>query len=162
MNIHLRERWNRLSVREQCLFAFGGALLVAAFAYQAIWSPAVAARNQLLGDLPRMRTQLARMVQQASEARALKANASVPPPSGQALLDSLKASLVQRGLPNADLSQVGNAVRLNVQGARFSRCITWLDQVRRDDKLQVSQLQAAASGHPGEVNLTATLQGPPQ
>jgi len=173
MNIRLFERLSeglagslsaslrQLSVLERCLLGFGGTFVLAVLAYQFVWSPAVAARDQLLSDQPRIRMQLARMTQQADEAQALKAVATAPRPSGQALLDSLKTSLVQRGLPNADLTPVGNGVRISIQGVRFSRCITWLDQVRRDDKLQVSELQASAAGHPGEVNLTAILRGPP-
>ena len=159
MNASLSALWDQRNPREKKLLLCAGVILGAALAYQMIWLPAVNGRDELAAELPQMRVQLAQMTQQASQAQAYKTAASTPVPTGQTLLADLNASLIKQGLPGAELTVSGRALRVDIKNARFSRCITWLDQIRRDDKLQVLELQATPLTQPGQVSLSVTLQG---
>jgi len=98
------------------------------------------------------------MTEQANEARALNSAVISVPPTGMILLDGMKTSLAGEGLQGAELTSVGHVLQLQINNAPFSRCVAWLDRVRREYKVQVVEAQVTALPHPGDVNLTATLQ----
>jgi general secretion pathway protein M len=159
MKAVLNAFWDERNRREKTLLAVGGGLLALFLAYQIFWAPAATGREQLQSALPQMQAQLARMTEQANEAHTLKAAAMSVPPTGKTLLDGMKASLAEQGLEGAELTSVGHVLQLQIKNAQFSRCVAWLDQVRREYKIQVVEAQVTALPHPGDVNFTATLQG---
>jgi len=159
MKAFLNTFWEERSSRERNLLAAGGGFLALFLAYQLLWAPQTNGREQLQNALPQMHAQLALMSEQANEARSLKAAAMSVPPSGQALLGGMKAALADQGLQGAELTSVGHVLHLQVKNVPFSSCVAWFDQIRREYKIQVVEAQVTALPHPGDVNLSATLQG---
>lgn len=159
MKIFFNTLWDERNPREKLLLICGGSLLALFLIYRVLWAPAAAGREQLQSMLPQMQAQLAHMTQQAAEARTLQTGALSATPSGSALLDGLKASLAQQGLQNAQLASVGHVLQLQIKNAPFSNCVAWLDQARREYKVQVVEAHVSALPGPGDVTLTATLQG---
>jgi len=159
MKAALNAFWDERSSRERTLLSVGGSVLAVFLAYQILWAPAASGREQLQNALPQMQAQLARMSEQANEARTLKTAALSVPPTGSSLLSGMKASLAEQGLQGAELTSVGHVLQLHVKNVPFSSCVAWLDQVRRTYKVQVLEAQVTALPHPGDVNLSATLQG---
>jgi general secretion pathway protein M len=159
MKAFLNAFWDERNAREKTFIMVGGGFLALFLAYQILWAPAAAGRAQLHNAVPQMQAQLALMTEQANEARTLKAAAMSVAPSGHALLDGMKASLTEQGLQGAELTSAGHVLQLQVKNVPFGSCVAWLDQVRREYKVQVVEAQVTALPHPGDVNLSATLQG---
>lgn len=159
MKALLNAFWDERTAREKNLLSVCGGLLAVFFVYQILWAPAATGREQLQNTLPQMQAQLAHMTEQANEARTLEAAAMSVPPTGRALLDGMQAALAEQGLAGAQLTSVGHVLQLQIKNAPFSNCVAWLDQVRREYKIQVVEAQVTVLPHPGDVSLTATLQG---
>jgi general secretion pathway protein M len=166
------EFWGERTPREKTLLTAGAVLLCLVVFYSVLWAPAQAGRARLSEQLPAMRTELARMSAQANEARGLASNAQSAAPTGGALRDAVGASLVQHGIAGADVSNLGNAVQVRLKNVSFGAWVGWLDDVRKQYKIQVVDMHATAHAAPnvaapaaaldedGQVDLNATLQAP--
>lgn len=147
--------------RERWLLMAGGALAFAAIVYNLLWEPAYDGRAKIAASLPLLETQLADMRPQLDDARRLKVAAAVRAPTGAGLRDALAASLAQLGFVNAQLTLVGTAVQVDAKGVPFAAWMAWLDQMRREQRVRVMNLHAAAEGKPGMTTVSATLQAQP-
>jgi general secretion pathway protein M len=105
-----------------------------------------------------MQRQLAQMTAQADEARRLSAAAQGVTPTGGALKDALSASLTEHGLAAVQVDLLGNAVQVQLKNASFPAWTVWVDDVRRQFKVQVSEAHVTALKTDGQVDLTASLQ----
>ncbi|MGA7778616.1 MAG: type II secretion system protein M, partial [Paraburkholderia sp.] len=108
--------------------------------------------------LPAMQRQLAQMTAQANEARRLSAAAQGVTPTGGALKDALTASLSDHGMTALQVQLIGNAVQIQLKNASFPVWTSWVDDVRRQFKVQVSEAHVTALKDDGQVDLTASLQ----
>lgn len=152
--------WEGRTAREKQLITWGGAVLAVVIGWSVLWSPAQEGRAQLRETLPAMQRQLAQMTAQANEARTLSAAAQGVAPTGMALRDALSASLNDHGLPPAQVQVIGNAVQVQMKNAPFPAWVAWLDDARKQFKVQVSEAHVTALKADGQVDLTASLQPP--
>jgi len=144
--------------REKRLLQLGGALAVAVLIYTVLWQPAWDGRARLTASLPLLQVQLAEVWQQADEARRLKAAAAVRAPTGMGLRDALAASLTQAGIATAHFTVLGKGVQVEAKDVPFGVWMTWLDQVRRTDRVRVVDAHASGEAQVGHASVSATLQ----
>lgn len=150
--------WDGRTEREKNLLAWGGAAVGVVIAWSVLWAPAQDGRARLRETLPAMQRQLAQMTAQADEARRLSAAAQGVTPTGGALKDALTASLADHGITAAQVQLMGNAVQVQLKNASFPAWISWVDDVRRQFKVQVAEAHVTALKEDGQVDLTASLQ----
>ncbi|CAG9240282.1 General secretion pathway protein M [Paraburkholderia tropica] len=150
--------WDARTAREKTLLTWGGALLALAIGYSVLWAPAADGRAKLRQNLPAMQRQLAQMTAQADEARSLAGAAASVAPGGQALKDALTASLADHGMPGAQVQLIGSSVQVQLKNASFPAWSAWLDDVRKQFKVQVVEAHITALKTDGQVDLTASLQ----
>jgi general secretion pathway protein M len=150
--------WGARNTREKALLTWGSVVLAIVIAWSVLWSPAQEGRSSLLQSLPALQRQLAQMTGQANEARALAGIAQGVAPTGGALKDALTTSLSDHGLNATQVQVIGNAVQIQLKNASFPAWTAWLDEVRRQFKVQVSEAHVTALKEDGQVDLTASLQ----
>ncbi|CAH2900253.1 MAG: General secretion pathway protein M [uncultured Paraburkholderia sp.] len=150
--------WYQRTDREKALLTWGGGVLAVVIAWSVLWAPAQEGRARLRESLPTLQRQLAQMTAQANEARQLSAAAQGVAPTGGALKDALTASLSDHGLAATQVQVVGNAVQVQMKNASFPAWTAWVDDVRRQFKVQVSEAHVTALKEDGQVDVTASLQ----
>lgn len=150
--------WDARNEREKALLTWGGAAVGVVIAWSVLWAPAQDGRSRLRETLPSMQRQLAQMTAQAEEARRLAPAAQGVAPTGGALKDALTASLTDHGLSPLQVQLLGNAVQVQLKNASFPAWTTWVDDVRRQFKVQIVEAHVTALKEDGQVDLTASLQ----
>ncbi|MBW0447913.1 type II secretion system protein M [bacterium M00.F.Ca.ET.228.01.1.1] len=150
--------WEQRTDREKVLLTWGGGVLAVVIAWSVLWAPAQEGRARLRETLPTLQGQLAQMTAQANEARQLSAAAQGVAPTGGALKDALSASLGDHGLAAAQVQVIGNAVQVQMKNVSFPAWTAWVDDVRRQFKVQVAEAHVTALKEDGQVDLTASLQ----
>jgi len=150
--------WDARTTREKTLLTWGGAAVGVVVAWSVLWAPAQEGRARLRETLPAMQRQLAQMTAQANEARSLSAAAQGVAPTGAALKDALSASLGEHGLAATQVQFVGNAVQVQMKNVAFPAWTTWVDDVRKQFKVQVAEAHITALKDDGQVDLTVALQ----
>ncbi|MEA3119671.1 MAG: ral secretion pathway protein [Paraburkholderia sp.] len=150
--------WAGRTGREKTLIAWGGTLVGALIAYSLLWAPAQEGRLELRERLPQMQRQLTLMTAEANEARTLAPAALGAAPTGNALREALAASLAQSGFGAPQVQLAGDAVRIELKNASFPAFTMWLDDARRQFKVQVSEAHVTALKLDGQVDVTASLQ----
>ncbi|MEC5407349.1 type II secretion system protein M [Paraburkholderia sp. MPAMCS5] len=150
--------WDQRTDREKALLTWGGAALAVVIAWSVLWAPAQEGRARLQVSLPTLQRQLAQMTAQANEARQLSGAAQGVAPTGGALKDALSASLSDHGLAATQVQVIGNAVQVQMKNASFPAWTAWVDDVRRQFKVQVAEAHVTALKDDGQVDLTASLQ----
>ncbi|MEM5400490.1 type II secretion system protein M [Paraburkholderia unamae] len=150
--------WEARSTREKTLLTWGGAVLALAIGWSVLWQPAADGRARLRQSLPGMQRELAQMTAEADEARSLAGAAASVAPGGQALKDALTASLADHALTGAQIQLIGTTVQVQMKNASFPAWAAWLDDVRKQFKVQVVEAHVTALKADGQVDLTASLQ----
>ncbi|WP_404992042.1 type II secretion system protein M [Cupriavidus pauculus] len=152
--------WSARNPREQAILGGGTLILVLVFGYLVLWEPAASGRARLMRNLPAQRADLAEMETLAQEARGLQANPA-PALRGEALTQALQDSLGQHGLKATRLAATGdNAIQVQLDKAAFGAVAGWLQDVRAQQRLKVTDARISYVGATALVNVTATLQGP--
>lgn len=150
--------WDQRTEREKAILTWGSAALAVVIAWTVLWAPAQDGRAHLRESLPSLQRQLAQMTAQANEARQLSAAAQGVAPTGAALKDALTASLSDHGLATVQVQVIGNAVQIQLKNASFPVWTTWVDDARKQFKVQVAEAHVTALKDDGQVDLTASLQ----
>jgi general secretion pathway protein M len=150
--------WDQRTEREKNLLTWGGGVLAVVVAWSVLWAPAQEGRSHLRESLPSLQRQLAQMTAQANEARALSAAAQGVAPTGGALKDALTASLNDHGLTATQVQVIGNAVQIQMKNASFPAWTAWVDDARKQFKVQIAEAHVTALKDDGQVDLTASLQ----
>jgi general secretion pathway protein M len=150
--------WDQRSEREKTILAWGSGVLAVVIAWSVLWAPAQEGRAHLKESLPSLQRQLASMTAQANEARTLSATAQGVAPTGAALKDALAASLTDHGLAATQVQVIGNAVQIQMKNASFPAWTSWVDDARKQFKVQVAEAHVTALKDDGQVDLTASLQ----
>ncbi|HEY2020481.1 type II secretion system protein M [Paraburkholderia sp.] len=150
--------WGQRTDREKALLTWGGGALAAVVVWSLLWAPAQDARSHLKESLPSLQRQLAQMTAQANEAHSLAAAAQGVAPTGAALKDALTASLGEHGLAATQVQFAGSAVQLHMKNVSFPTWTAWVDDARRQFKVQVSEAHITALKDDGQVDLTVSLQ----
>ena len=154
----LSEFWEVRTPREKTLLMWGGLALGLVLVYLVLWAPAYEGRTRLRAALPTMQRQLATMTAQANEARSLAGSAESVTPTGGALRDALSKSLADNGMQPTQVQVIGAAVQIQLKNASFPNWTMWLDDARKQFKVQVSEAHVTALKPDGQVDLTASLQ----
>ncbi|KNH10073.1 General secretion pathway protein M [Candidatus Burkholderia brachyanthoides] len=150
----LSEFWEQRTPREKTILMWGGLALALVIVYLVLWAPAYEGRERLRTSLPAMQRQLATMTAQANEARALAGNVdSVTPTSG-----ALSKSLADAGMQPTQVQVIGAAVQFQLKNASFPNWTVWLDEARKQFKVQVNDAHITALKPDGQVDLTASVQ----
>ena len=150
--------WDQRTEREKNIITWGSGVLAVVVAWSVLWAPAQEGRAHLREALPTLQRQLAQMTAQANEARALSAAAQGVAPTGGALKDALTASLSDHGLAATQVQVVGNAVQIQMKNASFPAWTSWVDDARKQFKVQIAEAHVTALKEDGQVDLTASLQ----
>ncbi len=150
--------WDQRSEREKTLLTWGGGVLAVVIAWSVLWAPAQEGRTHLRESLPSLQRQLAQMTSQANEARQLAGATQGVAPTGAALKDALTASLGDHGLAATQVQVIGNAVQIQMKNASFPMWTSWVDDVRKQFKVQVAEAHVSALKEDGQVDVTASLQ----
>ncbi|WP_118184011.1 type II secretion system protein GspM [Paraburkholderia phosphatilytica] len=150
--------WGARNEREKALLTWGGAAVAVVVAWSVLWAPAQQGRATLRAELPALQKQLAQMTAEANEARTLSASVQGVAPTGGALRDALTASLNDHGLTPTQVQVIGNAIQITLKNASFPEWTVWLNDARRQLKVQVVEVHATALKADGQVDLTASLQ----
>ncbi|AQH00001.1 general secretion pathway protein GspM [Burkholderia sp. KK1] len=154
----LSEFWEVRTPREKTLLMWGAIALGIALVYLVLWAPAYEGRARLRQSLPAMQRQLATMNAQANEARSLAPATEGVMPTGGALRDALAKSLADNGMQPTQIQVIGAAVQIQLKNASFPNWTMWLDDARKQFKVQVSDARVTALKQDGQVDLTASLQ----
>ncbi|WP_250514322.1 type II secretion system protein M [Caballeronia sp. INDeC2] len=154
----LSDFWEARTPREKTLLMWGGLALGLALVYLLLWAPAYEGRARLRESLPAMQRQLATMTAQANDARSLAPAAEGVMPTGGALRDALAKSLADNGMQPTQIQVIGAAVQIQLKNASFPNWTMWLDDARKQFKVQVSEAHVTALKPDGQVDLTASLQ----
>ncbi|MFL9959779.1 type II secretion system protein M [Paraburkholderia sediminicola] len=150
--------WDQRTEREKNLLTWGGGVLAVVVAWSVLWAPAQEGRSHLRESLPSLQRQLAQMTAQANEAGALSAAAQGVAPTGGALKDALTASLNEHGLSATQVQVIGNAVQIQMKNVSFPTWTAWVDDTRKQFKVQIAEAHVTALKDDGQVDLTASLQ----
>ncbi|CAH2773927.1 MAG: General secretion pathway protein M [uncultured Paraburkholderia sp.] len=150
--------WDQRTDREKALLTWGGGAFAVVIAWSVLWAPAQEGRSRLRESLPSLQRQLVQMTAESNEARQLSAAAQGVAPTGPALKDALTASLGDHGLAATQVQIIGNAVQVQMKNASFPAWTTWVDDARKQFKVQVAEAHITALKEDGQVDLTASLQ----
>jgi len=146
------------TARDKALITWGGVLVAVVLGWLVLWVPANEGRARLGENLPAMRHTLSQMIVQNREAHALAGAAANAVPGGAELKDALATSLTSHGLTAAQVQLTGQSVQIQMKNVSFSAWTSWLDDVLRQFRVQVTEAHIGALKPDGQVDLTASLQ----
>jgi general secretion pathway protein M len=152
------EFWEGRTQREKTMLMWGAAALAMVLVYLLLWAPAYEGRARLRESIPGVQRQLAQMTAQANEARALGGGGQGVTPTGGALRDALTKSLADNNMAGSQVQLIGAAVQIQIKNVSFPLWTVWLDDARKQYKVQVVETHVTAGTPDGQVDLTASLQ----
>jgi general secretion pathway protein M len=152
-----RAFWAERSEQERKFLTVGGIVLALGLVYGLLIDPALTGREKLRNDLPQLRQQAAELKALAGEAAQLAAQPPLQPPVPMTR-ESLNASLSARGLNPSNVVMTGEYAKLEFKGASFAGLVTWLDTVRRENRIGVQDANFTALSTAGQVDASMTLR----
>ena len=153
----LGEFWSAREPREKRLLTIGGAVLGLVIVYSLFWEPAFEGRQNLREELPQQRAQLAQMQAEARQAHELTSAAAGVAPTGDTLRQALVDSLAAHGLANIEVTALGDSMQIRGKNIAFADWIGWVDDMRKQNKVQISEANVKALEKDGQVDLDATF-----
>lgn len=150
--------WETRTAREKVALTWGGAVLAVAIGWSVLWAPAADGRTQLRERMPRLQRELAQMAAQAKEARSLAGQAAGVAPTGATLKNAMTASLDEHGLQGAQVQLIGTTAQVQLENAAFAAVTAWLNDVRKQFKVEVIEAHVMAQKPDGQVDLSVLLQ----
>ncbi|WP_374586208.1 type II secretion system protein GspM [Pseudoduganella sp.] len=148
--------WGARTEQEQRMLTIGGAVVAFGFVYGVLVDPAWTGRDRLRQDLPRLNQQVAELQALAGEAAQLAAS---PPVQPQALTkDGVTARLQASGLTPQNLAVTGDYIKVEFKGVPFAGLVSWLDTMRREQRVAVQEGQVTQQGPAGQVDANLTLR----
>lgn len=147
--------WAARTQQEQKFLAVGGVVVGVLLFYAILVGPALDGRAALQKSLPKLRQDAAEVQALAGQAARVKQQSvlQVPPMTR----DGLSASLAARGLNPASLSLTGEYAKLQLNGAQFAGLVSWLDALRRENRIAVQEASITAKDEAGLVDASITL-----
>jgi len=152
-----RAFWAERSEQERKFLTVGGIVLAVGLVYGLLIDPALSGRERLRKDLPQLRQQAAELQALAGEAAQLAAQ---PPlqPAAPMTRETLNAGLSSRGLNPSNVVMTGEYAKLEFKGASFAGVVTWLDAIRRENRIAVQDATFTATSTAGQVDASMTLR----
>ncbi|MDB5961075.1 MAG: ral secretion pathway protein GspM, partial [Massilia sp.] len=82
-----------------------------------------------------------------------------PPAQGAPMArETLAASLTAMGMNPQSLTMTGEFAKVSLTGVPFSSLVSWLDNQRREGRINVAEATITAAGEGGKVDATLTLR----
>lgn len=148
--------WGARTEQEQRMLSIGGAVVAFGLVWGVLVDPALTGRDKLKKELPRLNQQVAELQALAGEASQLAAN---PPAQPQSLSkDGVGARLQASGLTPQNLAVTGEYIKVEFKGVPFAGLVTWLDAMRREQRVAVQEGEVTQQGAAGQVDAKLTLR----
>lgn len=157
---HAAAWWSARTEQEQRMLSIGGAVVALGLVWGVLVDPALSGSDKLRRQLPLLNQQVAELQALAGEAAQLAAN---PPVQPQPLSkDGVAARLQASGLTPHNLAVTGDYIKVEFKGVPFAGLVTWLDAMRREQRVALQEGQVTQQGPAGQVdaNLTLRLEAP--
>jgi general secretion pathway protein M len=152
-----RAFWAERSEQERKFLTVGGIVLALGLFYGLLIDPALTGREKQRQELPQLRQQAAELQALAGEAAQLAAQPPLQAPV-QMTRETLNASLSSRGLNPSNVVMTGEYAKLEFKGASFAGVVTWLDTIRRENRVAVQDASFTAQSTAGQVDASMTLR----
>ena len=148
--------WSARTEQEQRMLSIGGAVVAAGLVWSIFIDPALSGRAKALQELPQLNQQVAELQALAGEASQLAAQ---PPVQPQPLSkDGVAARLQSAGLATQNLAVTGDYIKVEFKGVPFAGLVTWLDAMRREQRVSVQEGRVTQQGAAGQVDANLTLR----
>ena len=148
--------WSARTEQEQRMLSIGGAVVAFGLVWGVLVDPALTGRDKLKKELPQLNQQVAELQALAGEASQLAAN---PPTQPQPLSkDGVSARLQASGLTPQNLAVTGDYIKVEFKGVPFAGLVTWLDAMRREQRVAVQEGEVTQQGAAGQVDAKLTLR----
>jgi len=148
--------WSARTEQEQRMLSIGGAVLGLGLVWGVLIDPAMSGRAKLEKELPQLNQQVAELQALAGEATQLAAQPAVQPqPLSK---DGVAARLQASGLSTQNLAVTGDYIKVEFKGVPFAGLVSWLDAVRREQRVTVQEGSVTQQGPAGQVDANLTLR----
>lgn len=149
--------WEERNAREKRILTVGLVFIALLIFYQIMVAPALNGRAAIRSALPDMKHELANMQSQTAEARQLAGTAQSVSPTGDSLSSAVSSSLTDRGMHPEKVQLIGGAVQVDLKNISFATWVGWLNDMRRQLKIQVTQASVKPTNTEGRVDASVTL-----
>lgn len=151
--------WSARTEQEQRLLSIGGAVVALGLLWGVLVDPARSGRARLEQELPQLNQQVAQLQALAGEAAQLAAQPALQPqPLSK---DGVAARLQASGLTPQTLAVTGDYIKVEFKGVPFAGLVSWLDAMRREQRVTVQEGQVTQQGAAGQVDANLTLRQEP-
>jgi general secretion pathway protein M len=148
--------WGARTEQEQRMLSIGAIVLALGLVWGVLIDPALTGRAKLEKELPQLNQQVAELQALAGEATQLAAQ---PPVQPQPLSkEGVAARLQAAGLTTQNLAVTGDYIKVEFKGVPFAGLVTWLDAMRREQRVAVQEGQVTQQGPAGQVDANLTLR----
>jgi general secretion pathway protein M len=148
--------WSARTEQEQRMLSIGGVVLGLGLVWGVLVDPAMTGRAKLEKELPQLNQQVAELQSLAGEATQLAAQPAVQPqPLSK---DGVAARLQASGLSTQNLAVTGDYIKVEFKGVPFAGLVSWLDAVRREQRVTVQEGSVTQQGPAGQVDANLTLR----
>lgn len=148
--------WLARTEQERKFLSVGGLLAAVLLVYGILIGPALDGRARLREELPQLRQQAAEVQAMAQQASQLsRAEPAQAPPMTR---DSLTAALGARGLAAQSIGITGEYAKVQISGVPFAGLVSWLDAMRRENRIAVQDANIVPQATAGMVDATLTLR----
>lgn len=155
----MRQWFSRFTGREQVSLLVLTAALAIFFAYHLVWSPVVAARDEMARRNLASAESLQRVSAMVSEI-AQRRESGDSPAQGRSITALVNQSSLEQGLTVTRLQPNSRGeVQVRFEAAAFDALIRWLYQLESGEGALVTELSLSESGTPGRVNATVRIAG---
>ena len=148
--------WIERTEQERKFLGIGGTVLGLALFYSLLIAPALDGGAKLRKSLPELRQQAAELQALGLEAASLRGQNTIAP--APMTREMLNAGLTARGLATQSVSVTGDYAKVQLNGVPFPALMAWLDAVRTESRIAVSEANITAQDTAGMVNATLTLR----
>ena len=148
--------WSARTEKEQRMLAIGGIVVALGLVWGVLIDPALTGRAKLQKELPQLNQHVAELQSVAVEAAQLAAQ---PPVQPQPLIkDVVAARLQAAGLTSQNLAVTVDYIKVEFKGVPFAGLVTWLDAMRREQRVVVQEGSLTQQGPAGQVDANLTLR----
>jgi len=148
--------WGARNEQEQRMLSIGGIVVALGLVWGVLVEPALTGRARLQKELPQLNQQVAELQALSGEAAQLAAQ---PPVQAQPLSkDGVAARLQAAGLTTQNLAVTGDYIKVEFKGVPFAGLVTWLDAMRREQRVTVQEGSVTQQGPAGQVDASLTLR----
>ena len=150
------EFWAKRDARERAMLSAAAAVVALGLTYALLIAPAMAGREQLNKNLPKLRQQVAQLQALSKQAAALSAKPATPAPA--MTRESIEAALVRNSLKPQNVTLTGDFAKVQLASASFAGMLAALDYLQKTALLSVVDANIVALPQPDMINATFTLR----